>query len=78
MTRLQIRNRRAETLRLWVEPWCEEVAIPHNHRAVLRYRADEPDNDEPIFEWNDEILVFWSPAVHRPDICVERLDDPPT
>ena len=61
---LTFHNSRAETLRLWLEPWAEEIEVPPGSRVDLVAEGlSKPATAE--FDMTSENLAFYAPGDSR-------------
>ena len=67
---LTFHNRRHETLRLWLEPWAEEIDVPAGGRVdlVVEGRAARTEAE---FELTSESLAFYAPGGSRVGVLVD-------
>ena len=70
-TTLTFHNRGRAKLKLWLEPWAEEVAIPTGSRVDLEVIGLSGDEPEAPLEVTDEHLVFYGPAGTRLRVLVD-------
>lgn len=61
MTSVSVSNASSDLLPVWIEPWCDEVAIPP--RSYLTYEPVPPEGMEailPDLEIESGRLVIWA------------------
>ncbi|MET1111922.1 MAG: GNAT family protein [Allosphingosinicella sp.] len=69
---LTFHNGRAETLRLWLEPWADEIEVPPASRVdLVAERLAGPAAAE--FEMTSENLAFYAPGDSRIRILVDGV-----
>ena len=60
----EIRNELADTLEVWVEPWCHSYKVPPGATLKLTYVA----GSDPLHtELNPELLAVWPNSDREPD-----------
>jgi len=67
---LTFHNRRAGTLRLWLEPWGEEVGVPPGSRAELVVDG-APAGGAAELEVTSENLAFFAPGGSRVRVLID-------
>ena len=67
---LTFHNGRGETLRLWLEPWAEEIEVAPGSRVELVAQGFAA-GAEAEFELTDENLAFFAPAGSRVRVLLD-------
>lgn len=70
---LTFHNSRAETLRLWLEPWADEVEVPPGGRVDL-VAEGLAAQAEAEFEVTSENLAFYAPGNCRIRVLVDGVE----
>ena len=70
-------NRRRDELRLWLEPWAEEIAVPPGSCVDLVVEGDgetEAADAEAPFEVSEEYLAFFAPGGALVHVFIDGIE----
>lgn len=71
---IQVSNASSLPLTIWIEPWCDELALPPRSTLSLCAHGDESDASVPNIEVIDDRLVVWATAAGILIVTIDGIE----
>lgn len=74
MTAHRFKNGAETPLRVWIEPWCEEITVPTGSTLTIDVEVAPGEDDQTVVERTDTYLVVWCGGIrYEAELDGERL-----